>query len=262
MRYLLLAMSMLLGPLTSARAQVSVGVGIAVPGVSIGINMPVYPELVQVPGYPVYYDPRADSNYFFYDGMYWVYQGDNWYASSWYNGPWYVVEPMRVPLFVLRVPVRYYRQPPPYFHGWRPDGPPRWGEHWGHDWERHRPGWDRWDHRSAPRPAPLPLYQRQYSGDRYPRDPEQFRSIQSEHYSYRPREGVTRQYFQPRERMGSPPADQPRGPAYQRPPPPQGRMQPAQPPPPGRGPAPQRQQMQPAQTPPGHGPQPGPRGRE
>ncbi len=258
MRYLLLALSMLLGPLTSAHAQVSVGVGIAVPGVSIGINMPAYPELVQVPGYPVYYDPRADSNYFFYDGMYWVYQGDNWYASSWYNGPWYQVEPMHVPLFVLRVPVRYYRRPPPYFHGWRPDGPPRWGEHWGHDWERHRPGWDRWDRRYTPRPAPLPHYQRQYSGDRYPRDPEQFRSIRSEHYRYRPREGVTRQYFQ-QGRPGGPPPEQRPGPGHQGPPPPQRQhVQPMQPPPPGHGPSPERQHMQPAQPPPGHGPQPGP----
>ena len=77
--------------MTSAIAQVSIGIGL--PGVSIGINLPLYPELVRVPGYPVYYAPRLDSNYFFYDGMYWVYQEDNWYASSWYNGPWGLVDP-------------------------------------------------------------------------------------------------------------------------------------------------------------------------
>jgi len=59
-----------------------VSVGIALPGVSIGINVPVYPELVRVPGYPVYYAPQLGANFFFYDGMYWVYQGDDWYASS------------------------------------------------------------------------------------------------------------------------------------------------------------------------------------
>ena len=48
-----------------------------------------------MPGYPVYYAPRINSNYFFYDGMYWVYQRDNWYASSWYNGPWGLVAPER-----------------------------------------------------------------------------------------------------------------------------------------------------------------------
>src|SRR5512141_1930654 len=106
MRYLLIVLLMLSWSLPSAMAQVSVGIGL--PGVSIGINLPLYPELVPVPGYPVYYAPRLDSNYFFYDGMYWAYQGDNWYASSWYNGPWGLVGPEFVPLFVLRVPVSYY----------------------------------------------------------------------------------------------------------------------------------------------------------
>jgi len=84
MRYLIFALAILLGPVLSARAQLSVDFGI--PGVNIGINMPVYPQLVLIPGYPVYYDPQVNSNYFFYDGMYWIYQGDNWYASTWYNG--------------------------------------------------------------------------------------------------------------------------------------------------------------------------------
>jgi hypothetical protein len=100
----LLVFGLAIGSVSSAPAQVSVGIGL--PGVSIGINLPVYPELVPVPGYPVYYAPRVSSNYFFYDGMYWVYQSDNWYASSWYNGPWGHVAPEVVPLYVLRVPVR------------------------------------------------------------------------------------------------------------------------------------------------------------
>jgi hypothetical protein len=158
--------------------------------------MPTYPQLVLVPGYPVYYDPRADFNYFFYDGLYWVYQDDNWYASSWYNGPWELVDPYYVPLFILRVPVRYYRRPPPYFRQWRPDAPPHWGEHWGRDWEQRHHGWDRWDHHAAPRPAPLPLYQRQYLDGRYPRSVEQQHVIRSEHYRYQPHEAVTRQRFQ------------------------------------------------------------------
>jgi hypothetical protein len=197
MRYLLVASALLIGSLTSAQAQVSIGVGVAVPGIQIGINVPVYPELVPVPGYPVYYDPRASSNYFFYDGAYWVYQGDTWYVSSWYDGPWRVVGPEYVPLFVLRVPVRYYRQPPTYFRGWRADAPPRWEQHWGRDWERRHIGWDRWDRRAVPRPAPLPAYQRAYAGDRYPSAPERQHSIRSEQYRYRPREPVTRAGLEP-----------------------------------------------------------------
>ena len=193
MRYALIVMSMLFWSATSALAQVSVGIGL--PGVSIGINLPVYPELVQVPGYPVYYAPRVNSNYFFYDGMYWVYQGDNWYASSWYNGPWGLVAPDVVPLFVLRVPVRYYRAPPAYFRGWRSDAAPRWGEHWGNQWQQQRSGWDRWDRRSAPAPAPLPRYQQQYSGERYPRT-EQQPALHGQNYRFQPRETVVQQHYQ------------------------------------------------------------------
>lgn len=194
MRYLTFALSMLLCPLISARAQISVGIGF--PGVDIGIAVSAYPDLVLVPGYPVYYDPRASSNYFFYDGLYWVYGADNWYASNWYNGPWQLIEPEDVPLPVLWVPVRYYRRPPVYFSRWGADAPPHWGEHWGRDWEVRRRGWDRWDRRSARPAAPLPDYQRQYSGDRYPHAVEQQRAIQSENYRYHPREAVAQRQFQ------------------------------------------------------------------
>ncbi|MHB1091420.1 hypothetical protein [Thiobacillus sp.] len=197
--YLMIAISMTLvqGCYTAPPYQPSSHVS-GYPGVSIGISYSTYPDLVRIPGYPVYYAPGVNSNYFFYDGLYWVFQGDNWYASGWYNGPWDRVGYYDVPVYVLRVPVRYYRQPPPYFRGWRADAPPRWGDHWGRDWEQRRSGWDRWDRGSAPAPAPLPTYQRNYSGDRYPRAIEQQRTIRSENYRYQPREPVTQQYFKPR----------------------------------------------------------------
>jgi len=178
---------------TSGSAQVSIGIGL--PNVRIGINLPLFPELVPVPGYPVYYAPRLDANYFFYDGMYWVYLDDNWYASTWYNGPWWLVEPDVVPLFILRIPVRYYRHPPAYFRGWLPNAPPRWGEHWGRSWEQHRRGWNTWKRGAAPKRAPLPVYQRQYSGDRYPRV-EQQQTLRSQQYRYQPRDKAVRQHFQ------------------------------------------------------------------
>lgn len=209
MRYVFIMLWMLIMSTTSAVAQVSIGIGL--PGVSIGINLPLYPELVRVPGYPVYYAPRLNSNFFFYDGMYWVYQRDNWYASSWYNGPWGFVAPEMVPVFVLRIPVRYYRNPPEYFRGWRPDAPPRWGDHWGNDWQQHRSGWDRWNRGSAPAPAPLPVYQRKYSGERYP-EVEQQRDIHNQNYRYQPRDTLVRQHDQaptmqrPAERVPTAPA--------------------------------------------------------
>lgn len=201
MRSTLVVLWVLIWSATSALAQVSIGIGL--PSVSIGIHVPLFPELVPVPGYPAYYAPRLQANFFFYDGLYWVYEGDHWYASSWYNGPWALVAPEVVPLFVLRIPVQYYRNPPVHFRAWRPDAPPRWGEHWGHGWEQHRSGWDRWTRSSAPAPAPLPVYQRQYSGDRYPRV-EQQQALQRRNYRYQPRDAVVRQHYQERAAQRAP----------------------------------------------------------
>jgi hypothetical protein len=213
MRKGLAVLWLLLCSITPAAAQVSIG--FVLPGASIGINFPVYPELVQVPGYPVYYAPRVSSNLFFYDGLYWVYQRDNWYASSWYNGPWGLVAPEVVPLYVLRVPVRYYRQPPVYFQGWSSNAPPRWGERWGNSWQQGRNGWDNWNRSSVPAPAPLPVYQRQYAGNRYPRA-EQQAVIQTQNYRYQPRETVVQQSYQAQRAQPAPaPAPQVRQAATQ-----------------------------------------------
>ena len=176
-----------------AMAQLSINFGS--PDVNIGINLGAYPTLQRVPGYPVYYAPGVRSNYFFYDGLYWVYQGDNWYESPWYNGPWHRVDPYDVPVYVLRVPVRYYRHAPAYFHGWHSDEAPRWGQHWGNSWESRRHGWNEWNRSSAPPPAPLPTYQRQYTGSKYPQ-PSQQAVLQTQNYRYQPRDNVAREHFQ------------------------------------------------------------------
>lgn len=206
MRILLMVMCLLFGS-GMASARVQVGVGISLPGISIGINLPYYPQLVVVPGYPVYYAPYLEMNYFFYDGMYWVYVEDNWYASYWYNGPWYLVYPDYVPLFVLRIPVYYYRRPPVYFHGWWLGAPPRWHERWGHDWERRHSGWRQWDMSATPRPAPLPDYQRDYPRDRYPDLPRQ-NELHRKFYRHMPRDGIVREHQQRLEERGSRPSRQ------------------------------------------------------
>jgi hypothetical protein len=202
MRSLMIALAIFLASVLPARAQFSID--FSAPGVSIGFNMPVYPQLVRIPGYPVYYDPYVSSNYFFYDGLYWVYWGDNWYTSEWYNGPWQLVGPEYVPQFLLLVPVRYYRSPPSYFRSWYRDSPPHWGEHWGRSWEQRRAGWDRWDRRAAPAPAPLPVYQRQYSGSRYPRAAEQQQVIRTQNYRYQPRDAQVTQHFRQQAVQGQP----------------------------------------------------------
>jgi hypothetical protein len=227
-----------------AQAQISVGMGVNLPGVSIGIDLPGYPQLVPVPGYPVYYDPSVDANYFFYDGLYWVYRDDNWYRSSWYNGPWYPQARDVVPLFVLRVPVRYYRAPPVYFRGWRADAPPRWGVHWGPSWEASHRGWDHWNRASAPRRAPLPVYQRNYSGDRYPRATDEQYRIRADNYHYQPHDRSPHLQI-PR------PAQPDHGPAHNAPPRPQQQpqQQPQRMPPPQAHPQ-NQPQNQPQRNPP------------
>jgi len=177
-RTLLIAAPLLVG--LSATADAQIRFGVELPSIRIGVNFDRYPDLVVIPGYPVYYDPQSEANYFFYDGSYWIFRNDTWYSSGWYNGPWRSVDPEAVPLYLLRVPVRYYRQPPPYFHGWGEDAPPRWGQHWGHRWEQRHAGWDQWKRGSGPRAAPLPVYQRQYSGGRYPDSLARQRAIQSQ----------------------------------------------------------------------------------
>src|SRR5688572_21745715 len=177
--------------------------GVAIPAlaadvrVSIGINVPTYPVLQRIPNYPVYYAPGLRANYFFYDGLYWVFDDGEWYASSWYNGPWYVVDRYEVPVYLLRVPVRYYRYAPPTFRSWRADAPPLWHVYWGGTWGERRAGWDRWDVRRAPAPAPLPVYQRAYTRDRYPALEQQV-VIQSRNYRYEPRDQVARKVIQER----------------------------------------------------------------
>jgi hypothetical protein len=164
--------------------------------ISFGVDISEYPELVLVPDYPVYYAPAVGANYFFYDGDFWMYQDDNWYQSPWYDGPWERVAAEDVPDILLQVPVRYYMQPPAYFFSWWYDDPPHWGEHWGHDWERHRHGWNKRDHRLHDKPAPLPDYQREYSGDRYPVLIEQQRELRHKNYRYRERDPLVLRHRQ------------------------------------------------------------------
>ena len=204
MRHTLIALTLMTVLSAPVGAQFRVSIGL--PDVRIGINLPVFPQLVLVPGYPVYYAPGLPSNYFFYEGQYWVYENDNWFVGDWYNGPWARVDPVQVPLFVLRVPVRYYRSPPSYFGGWAGSAPPRWGEHWGADWRQQRPGWDRWNRARMPAPAPLPSYQVRYPESRYPHADQQ-REVrqQNERAAQRvPSRGPVRERFQ-----SQPPAQEP-----------------------------------------------------
>ena len=97
-----------------------------------------------------------------------------------------------VPVFLWRVPVRYYRRPPPYFHGWGGNEPPHWGEHWGPGWESGHPRWNHWDRHDVPRAAPLPAYQSKYRGDHYPR-PEEQATMHQQNYHYEHQDPMVRE---------------------------------------------------------------------
>ena len=206
MRNLLLVVWVFLCSITPASAQLSVG--IALPGVSIGVSLPVYPQLVPVPGYPVYYAPQLNSNYFFYDGMYWVYQRDNWYASSWYNGPWgtggagggAAVRPARSRA-LLPTASRVLSR---LAIGCAAALGRALGQYVGA--ASAGTGTTGIAVRRS-RPAPLPAYQRQYSGNRYPRA-EQQQVLQGQHYRYQPQDAVVQQHYQEQRVRGAAAAPQ------------------------------------------------------
>jgi hypothetical protein len=159
----------------------------------------VFPRMVLIPGYPVYYAPNISLNLFFYDGVYWSFFNDQWYMSSWYNGPWVPVTPINVPYYLLSIPVGFYVNPPAYFHTWRPNERPHWDEHWrgewGERWEDKSREFRQWRPTTNLSPAPLPSYQQNYKGNLYPQRIEEQRSLHQNNYNYQPREPVVQQHF-------------------------------------------------------------------
>ena len=108
--------------------------------VSIGVNIgsppppppPAYvveapPQLVVVPGMPVYYAPSLSVNFFAYGGRYYTYHNGAWFGATTYGGPWSFIAVERVPQPVLAVPVAYYKVPPGHMKGG--GGPPPWAGH-------------------------------------------------------------------------------------------------------------------------------------
>ncbi len=189
-KQIVLALALVLGTTvvqgTTATAQAQV--------VRIGVDIAAFPRMVAVPGYPVYYAPDVRANYFFYDGLFWVFNVDDgyWYSSSWYNGPWVVVEPDFVPQPILVVPYRYYHVRPAYWGGWAYDRPPRWDIYWGPRWVEHHHNWNHWDRNRRWTAAPLPVFQRDYPRNRYPAPAQQV-TIYKQRYNYKPRDVVVRE---------------------------------------------------------------------
>ena len=124
MRTLILVFSLLLGFMPAAFSR------------HFGWRLSEAPRLETIPGYGVRYAPGLDTNYFWHDGRYWVFEEGLWHASPHFDGPWTAIPPKDVPQPLLQVPQRYYNNPPARFSQWRDGGPPRWSQYWGRDYER------------------------------------------------------------------------------------------------------------------------------
>ncbi|MGH7355219.1 MAG: hypothetical protein ACRELS_11695 [Candidatus Rokuibacteriota bacterium] len=136
MKRLVLGMLVVAATAAPVCAQVRVGI-------DIGIHLPGPPVLEVIAGAPVYYAPRAPANVFFYSSRYWVFVESGWHVGPTWTGPWVVVEPVHVPVPILRVPIRYYRHPPGHWKASHHEGPPQWAPAYGREWreEAHERQW-------------------------------------------------------------------------------------------------------------------------
>lgn len=97
---------------TAVSAEVDVNIGIGIPIPNVVIAEP--PSVVVVPGTRVYYAPRAGVDLFFYSGAWYRRDRDHWYKASYYNGPWNVMPPRRIPVALGRLPRDYHVVPANY----------------------------------------------------------------------------------------------------------------------------------------------------
>ena len=99
-------------PAVAVADSVSVGINIGVPPPPPPIVFAAPPQLVVIPGSPVYYAPGASVNFFFYSGRYYTFHDGAWFSAKQHSGPWAFTKPALVPAPVLGVPVTYYKVPP------------------------------------------------------------------------------------------------------------------------------------------------------
>ena len=113
-------------PIVTGMALAMVVLFTSLASARVSINIQVQPQLVPVPGLPVYYAPALPHNYFSYGAQYYLFSGGVWYVAPTFRGPWTFLPLASVPPPLLSVPVEFYRAP---LRGWHRGGPPPWTRH-------------------------------------------------------------------------------------------------------------------------------------
>jgi hypothetical protein len=126
-----------------AFAEMNVNIGIGIPiGPAPVVVYQAAPEVVVIPGSPVYYAPGLNVDVFFYGGYWWAPNGGLWFRANTYNGPWTGIR--KPPVYITNMP-RDYRQRVvrerriPYGHlkkHWRDRERNRRWEHERHEYAR------------------------------------------------------------------------------------------------------------------------------
>ncbi|NJD61940.1 MAG: hypothetical protein FIA93_04380 [Deltaproteobacteria bacterium] len=101
--------------LTMSAALVAAGsYGQALAGTSVSINIgpPAVvvagpPEMVVIPNTMVYFAPGVEVDLLFHRDYWYTRNGDRWFRSRNYNGPWKIVGRRAVPVEIVRVPGNY-----------------------------------------------------------------------------------------------------------------------------------------------------------
>jgi hypothetical protein len=113
------AVALLFWGASATASDIKINIGPGVP--PIVLTAP--PQLVVVPGTPIYYAPDVSANLFFYKGNYYTVANGVWAMAPAYTGPWAVIQIGQVPPPVVAVPVEYYKIPPGQL---KKHGPPPW----------------------------------------------------------------------------------------------------------------------------------------
>jgi hypothetical protein len=103
-----------------------VNVNIGVPPVAAVVVAPppvmvARPQVVLVPGTPVFTAPNVEFNVFLFGGKYYSHHNDVWYVTPRPGAKWERVAVATVPVEVRGVPVKYYKVKPKHAKAWKHD---------------------------------------------------------------------------------------------------------------------------------------------